>query len=160
MATHLRPQSGGECAQGFDRLFGADDVTRTLSARYYKDGSEILVAQKRKRPRRLVRPFAHPLRPPQILNRFRRAERHARLRAYAKLNLDLKVLNRGVDGFHELRSVFQTVSIFDTLDIAFTPGRKTELTLVHGPFADPVGFNGHNAGWMGSFDKLDAFLGG
>ena len=30
------------------------DVTRTLSARYYKDGSEILVAQKGKRPRRLT----------------------------------------------------------------------------------------------------------
>ena len=55
--------------------------------------------------------------------------RHARLKAFAKLNLDLKVLNRGEDGFHELRSVFQTISLYDTLDIAFTPGRKTELTL-------------------------------
>ena len=35
-------------------LFGPDDVTRTLSARYYKDGSEILIAQKGKRPRRLT----------------------------------------------------------------------------------------------------------
>lgn len=35
-------------------LFGPDDVTRTLSARYYKDGSEILVRQKGKRPRRLT----------------------------------------------------------------------------------------------------------
>ena len=35
-------------------LFGPDDVTRTLSARYYKDGSEILVEQKGKRPRRLT----------------------------------------------------------------------------------------------------------
>ena len=35
-------------------LFGPDDVTRTLSARYYKDGSEILVAQKGNRPRRLT----------------------------------------------------------------------------------------------------------
>jgi 4-diphosphocytidyl-2-C-methyl-D-erythritol kinase len=55
--------------------------------------------------------------------------RHARLKAFAKLNLDLKVLNRGEDGFHELRSVFQTISVYDTLDIAFTPGPKTELTL-------------------------------
>ena len=48
-----------------------------------------------------------------------------------------------------------------TVELTFRAvGRKTELTLVHGPFADPVGFNGHNAGWMGSFDKLDAFLGG
>lgn len=35
-------------------LFGPDDVTRTLSARYYKDGSEILVRQEGKRPRRLT----------------------------------------------------------------------------------------------------------
>jgi DNA (cytosine-5)-methyltransferase 1 len=35
-------------------LVGPDDVTRTLSARYYKDGSEILVMQKGKNPRRLT----------------------------------------------------------------------------------------------------------
>ena len=35
-------------------LAGPEDVTRTLSARYYKDGSEILVKQKRKNPRRLT----------------------------------------------------------------------------------------------------------
>jgi DNA (cytosine-5)-methyltransferase 1 len=35
-------------------LVGPDDVARTLSARYYKDGSEILVMQKRKAPRRLT----------------------------------------------------------------------------------------------------------
>jgi DNA (cytosine-5)-methyltransferase 1 len=35
-------------------LCGPDDVTRTLSARYHKDGSEILIAQPNKRPRRLT----------------------------------------------------------------------------------------------------------
>jgi DNA (cytosine-5)-methyltransferase 1 len=35
-------------------LFGPNDVTRTLSARYHKDGSEILIAQPSKRPRRLT----------------------------------------------------------------------------------------------------------
>jgi len=35
-------------------LFGPDDIARTLSARYYKDGSEILIVQKNKRPRRLT----------------------------------------------------------------------------------------------------------
>jgi DNA (cytosine-5)-methyltransferase 1 len=35
-------------------LFGPDDIARTLSARYYKDGSEILIRQPRKRPRRLT----------------------------------------------------------------------------------------------------------
>jgi DNA (cytosine-5)-methyltransferase 1 len=35
-------------------LFGPADVARTLSARYYKDGSEILIRQRNKRPRRLT----------------------------------------------------------------------------------------------------------
>ena len=35
-------------------LVGPDDVTRTLSARYYKDGSEILVQRKKGNPRRLT----------------------------------------------------------------------------------------------------------
>lgn len=35
-------------------LFGPDDVARTLSARYYKDGSEILIHQPGSRPRRLT----------------------------------------------------------------------------------------------------------
>lgn len=35
-------------------LFGKEDRARTLSARYYKDGSEILIRQEGKRPRRLT----------------------------------------------------------------------------------------------------------
>lgn len=35
-------------------LVGPGDVTRTLSARYYKDGSEILVSRGKKNPRRLT----------------------------------------------------------------------------------------------------------
>jgi DNA (cytosine-5)-methyltransferase 1 len=35
-------------------MFGPGDVARTLSARYHKDGSEILIAQKGTRPRRLT----------------------------------------------------------------------------------------------------------
>ena len=35
-------------------LFGTKDVARTLSARYYKDGSEILIEQPGNRPRRLT----------------------------------------------------------------------------------------------------------
>lgn len=35
-------------------VFTGNDVARTLSARYYKDGSEILISQGRKNPRRLT----------------------------------------------------------------------------------------------------------
>lgn len=45
----------GKAGNGFGySLFGPNDVTRTLSARYYKDGSEVLVDQPGKRPRRLT----------------------------------------------------------------------------------------------------------
>ena len=35
-------------------LFGPDDVARTLSARYFKDGSEVLIRQRGQPPRRLT----------------------------------------------------------------------------------------------------------
>ncbi|MEK7751348.1 MAG: 4-(cytidine 5'-diphospho)-2-C-methyl-D-erythritol kinase, partial [Acidobacteriota bacterium] len=52
------------------------------------------------------------------------------MRALAKLNLSLKVLNKRPDGYHELRTVFQTISLADTIDIEFTPGRRPEVELV------------------------------
>lgn len=55
--------------------------------------------------------------------------RRARLGALAKINLGLKVLNRRPDGYHELRTVFQTVSLADTLEVEFAPGRRTSVTL-------------------------------
>jgi 4-diphosphocytidyl-2-C-methyl-D-erythritol kinase len=51
----------------------------------------------------------------------------ARLRALAKINLDLRVLGKRPDGFHELRTIFQTISLADAIDIAFTPGGKTAI---------------------------------
>ena len=48
-AKHRAAGNGFGCS-----VFGKDDVARTLSARYHKDGSEILIAQRGKNPRRLT----------------------------------------------------------------------------------------------------------
>ena len=40
-----------------------------------------------------------------------------RLRAFAKINLDLRILGKRPDGFHELRTVFQTIDWFDEIDL-------------------------------------------
>jgi 4-diphosphocytidyl-2-C-methyl-D-erythritol kinase len=61
------------------------------------------------------------------------APRRARVFALAKINLDLKVLNKRADGFHELRTVYQTISLADALEIEFTPARRTVLELASTP---------------------------
>ncbi len=55
--------------------------------------------------------------------------RRARLRSPAKINLDLRVLHRRPDGFHELRSIFHTISLSDTLDLEYSPAGRFSLAL-------------------------------
>ena len=43
-------------------------------------------------------------------------------RAHAKVNLDLRVLGTRPDGYHELRTVFQTIDLYDTLTAQEKPG--------------------------------------
>ena len=47
------------------------------------------------------------------------------LRAYAKINLTLEVLFKRDDGYHEIASVLQAISLGDTL--SFEAGKKLEL---------------------------------
>ena len=46
-----------------------------------------------------------------------------RVRSLAKINLDLRVLQKRPDGFHELRTIFQTISLADTIGIEYQRGR-------------------------------------
>lgn len=59
--------------------------------------------------------------------------RRARLSALAKINLGLKVLGRRADGYHDLRTVFQTVSLADALEVEFTPARSSSISVQSEP---------------------------
>ena len=52
-----------------------------------------------------------------------------KIQALAKINLDLRILNRRPDGYHELRTVFQTISLADSIEIDYEPARRTEISL-------------------------------
>ncbi len=47
----------------------------------------------------------------------------------AKINLDLRVLYKRADGFHELRTVFQTISLADRIAISYTPLVKSQVSI-------------------------------
>ena len=53
----------------------------------------------------------------------------ARLIAAAKLNLGLRVLYKRPDGFHELRTLFQSIALADWIDVRYAPSRSREVTL-------------------------------
>ena len=51
--------------------------------------------------------------------------------ALAKINLTLDVLGKREDGYHDLRSVMQTVSIRDDIEIDVGTGKPWTLSLIH-----------------------------
>lgn len=53
-----------------------------------------------------------------------------RLSAFAKINLCLHVMGRRPDGYHELRTIFQTIGLRDTLELSTTraPGIQLEVS--------------------------------
>jgi len=56
-----------------------------------------------------------------------------RILAYAKVNLRLEVLGKRADGYHELRTIFQTVSLHDTLRLRHSRRPAISLTVRGNP---------------------------
>ena len=52
-----------------------------------------------------------------------------RERAYAKINLFLDVLRKREDGFHDIKTVMQTVTLYDNVDVFAERADKTEITV-------------------------------
>ena len=53
-----------------------------------------------------------------------------RLKAFAKVNLCLQVLGKQLDGYHELRTVFQAISLHDPLELRFSARDEISLEIV------------------------------
>jgi 4-diphosphocytidyl-2-C-methyl-D-erythritol kinase len=62
--------------------------------------------------------------------------RQATVLAHAKLNLSLRVLYKRPDNFHELRTVFQTISLADELKISYTKATQTSIEIADNAIPD------------------------
>jgi 4-diphosphocytidyl-2-C-methyl-D-erythritol kinase len=49
--------------------------------------------------------------------------------AWAKINIDLRVLARRADNYHELRTIFQTISLADSIGIEYQPSDCIEIEI-------------------------------
>jgi 4-diphosphocytidyl-2-C-methyl-D-erythritol kinase len=58
---------------------------------------------------------------------------YIRVPAFAKVNLRLDVLPRRPDGYHELRTIFQSISLHDTLQLERSRKAGIELTVAGDP---------------------------
>ncbi len=52
-----------------------------------------------------------------------------RIPAFAKINLRLDILGKRADGFHELRTIFQTISLHDEIRLRTSPRPGISLTI-------------------------------
>lgn len=55
--------------------------------------------------------------------------KNIKLKCPAKINLTLEVLNKRDDGFHNIKSIMQMISLYDYLDITIEESDKTEIFL-------------------------------
>lgn len=51
------------------------------------------------------------------------------LPSFAKINLTLEVLNKRPDGFHNIRTIFHTISLADRITIDYEPSNAIELSI-------------------------------
>ena len=53
--------------------------------------------------------------------------------AFAKVNLRLEILGRRADGYHELRTIFQSLTLHDSLHLSLARGREMSLRVEGNP---------------------------
>ncbi|MGB8540831.1 MAG: 4-(cytidine 5'-diphospho)-2-C-methyl-D-erythritol kinase [Candidatus Acidiferrales bacterium] len=62
-----------------------------------------------------------------------------RLPAFAKINLCLHVMGKRPDGYHELRTIFQAISLHDTLELSITSSTSAKFELTSNDATLPLG---------------------
>jgi 4-diphosphocytidyl-2-C-methyl-D-erythritol kinase len=106
-------------------------------------------------------------------------KRSVRLPAFAKVNLCLHVLGKRADKYHELRTIFQAISLHDTLTLSVTPdpgGPQTFVMRSNDPelplggenlvmraiqaIATEIGLKGHVSGYLDKKIPVARGLGG
>lgn len=73
------------------------------------------------------------------------------LRAFAKINLDLRILGRRADGYHEIRTVLQTIDWFD--EIRIEPAGSFEFVCRGRPLENAAGASNLVVRAVGEFER-------
>jgi 4-diphosphocytidyl-2-C-methyl-D-erythritol kinase len=60
-------------------------------------------------------------------------EKSIRLRAFAKINLGLRILAKRPDGYHEIRTIYQTIALHDRLEISLRKAAEGIRIECHDP---------------------------
>ena len=68
-----------------------------------------------------------------------------RVKTPAKINLTLEVLGKRADGFHNIKSIMQAISLYDYLDVEVDDSDSTEIILSGSP--DQIPYDEKNLVW-------------
>ena len=56
-------------------------------------------------------------------------ENTVKIKCPAKINLTLEIVNRREDGFHNIKSIMQMISLYDYLDISIEQSKENKVVL-------------------------------
>ena len=60
------------------------------------------------------------------------------IKAFAKINIGLKIFQRRSSGYHDIESIFQNVSLADTIWISTGKKNNKERVTIEGDFGCPI----------------------
>ena len=58
-----------------------------------------------------------------------------KLHSFAKINMGLHIIGKRTDGYHEIRTLYQTIMLHDNLEISIRAGNGLEFNCNLGEFS-------------------------